>query len=522
LSPTEKGINLKENKNDRVTVMQNLVNLKKNYHLLCLKFVALITCLEVENKKGFFGQNRWRFSRKAKSLIVVAIIIVMLISILSFLPKQSESISLPKNTDTPTASPSSTATPITTTQPPPSVTYPAQVIWQDPNMQSNPSGLPKSPGVIKSAQTMNSTVWLNVASNAWAYFQPDVGVVPKTGLPTSGYGAPCFTDWDLGVYIQAVMDAQNLNLTQPDGAWGSSARIEKVITFLETRPLNNTTHYPFWFYQSSDGQDWHKNSDLATEPVDVVDTGRLFVALNNLRVFNSSLISRINNIVLYGRSDYAALVPSIKTDGLTSTSIYAYYIYSGFASFWPDILGSIPSTIMNNIFSAGNVSVDGVSLPAASITGDPLICSVFELNNNDSRLMALTNQVYLAHQAHYNATQGQYRAFSEGPALSGDWQYEWVVLPDNRSWVVLNGTGQVLNLNPLIYTKIAISFLAIYNSSFAKDLSVHVEDSIPAPIDGYCEGVDEAGAVFDGVGLNTNGLILDAASYAVFNSPQNI
>ena len=49
-----------------------------------------------------------------------------------------------------------------------------------------------------------------------------------------------------------------------------------------------------------------------TETVDVVDTGRLFVALNNLRNFNSTLAQRINNIVLYGqnynRSNYAAMV----------------------------------------------------------------------------------------------------------------------------------------------------------------------------------------------------------------------
>ena len=79
-----------------------------------------------------------------------------------------------------------------------------------------------------------------------------------------------------------------------------------------------------------------------------------------------------------------------------------------------------------------------------------------------------------------------------------------------------------MNSSQLIYAKVAISFLAIYNSSFAKDLSVYVEDNIPVPVDGYCEGVDEAGAIFDGVGLNTNGLILDAASYAVFNIPQVI
>ena len=60
-----------------------------------------------------------------------------------------------------------------------------------------------------------------------------------------------------------------------------------------------------------------------------------------------------------------------------------------------------PSTILNNIFSAGNVTTYGnVSLPKASISGDPLLCSVFELNNNNSQLMALSRQVYLANEAY--------------------------------------------------------------------------------------------------------------------------
>ena len=37
---------------------------------------------------------------------------------------------------------------------------------------------------------------------------------------------------------------------------------------------------------------------------------------------------------------------------LTSTSIYAYYIDSGFASFLALTLSNVPSTILNNIFSA--------------------------------------------------------------------------------------------------------------------------------------------------------------------------
>ncbi len=80
-----------------------------------------------------------------------------------------------------------------------------------------------------------------------------------------GTDSPNFTDWDLGVYIQAVIDAQKIGLIGTDGDWNSSALLETVVKFLETRELNETTHYPYWFYQAVDGKDYYKNSDLATK-----------------------------------------------------------------------------------------------------------------------------------------------------------------------------------------------------------------------------------------------------------------
>jgi hypothetical protein len=72
-------------------VTQRLVNYKKIRSLLCLRLVALEASLEAERKKGFFRQNRWRFSKKAKGLIVFAIVTVMLVSIFAFLPRGSQS-----------------------------------------------------------------------------------------------------------------------------------------------------------------------------------------------------------------------------------------------------------------------------------------------------------------------------------------------------------------------------------------------------------------------------------------------
>jgi hypothetical protein len=471
-------------------------------------------------KKESSNRNHWRYSRKTKSLLAAAIIVIMVISIFEFLPREKENPinqTEPQSTEVPSISPDATtqeSNPPSST--PDTISQIASAISGVANDIITSLSTPKSPGTFESAQTMDSSVWRQVAANAWRYFSPGVGVDSKTGLPFSGgEGAPYFTDWDLGVYIQAVIDANDTGLIDNSGSWGSSARLEKVMSFLEQRELNSTTSYPFWFYQAADGKDYHKNSDKANSPVDTVDTGRLFVALNNLRTFNSSLAPRINAFVRGpgNRSDYAALVPDIISDSFNSKSIYAYYISRGFTSFWPKTLNGVPSRILSNIFSASKVTTNGVSLPMAEISCDPLLCSVFETKNN-TRLMTLTREVYLAHEAYYNAT-GTFRAFSEGSAPQGNWAYEWVVLPNGRTWAVLYGDGPDLNIPPVIYTKTSISFLAIYNTSFAKNMTVNLERNLPDPSDGYCEGVDEAGTQDVHFNVHTNGLIIGAAKYAM-------
>jgi hypothetical protein len=499
---------------------------KKICSLLGSRFGSPYASLEVDGKKGF--NNYLRVNKKAKGLIVFAIIVVLLVSVFAFLPKGNNTTpDTPQSTDVPVASPNSTSTPHPTNNPT------VKPLPSDPFSQitSVISGIgtdlgqvfapPKDPGTIESAGAMNSSVWRQVAANAWQYFQPGTGVDPNTGLPRAGgTDSPNFTDWDLGVYIQAAIDANKTGLIGTDGDWTASARLEKVMTFLETRDLNSY-HYPFWFYQAIDGKDYKVNSDTASGPVDGVDTGRLFVALNNLKAFNSSLATRINNFVynVYGnRSDYHALVASIYQQSLTSSSIYAYYITCGYASFWPTELSNATTQILNHIRSNGTIKTpEGATLPLAEILGDPLYCAVFETANN-SQLMTIAQQVYTAHEMYYNVT-GNYRAFSEGGSLSTHWAYEWVVLSDGRTWTVLDESYHNFSISPMIYTKIALSFLAIYNTSYAYNMSVYLERALPDPSNGYGEGVDESGSIMSGSGLNSNGLILGAANYAIKNSP---
>ena len=486
--------------------------------LVRIKLSSFKGSLAATAKKEFSNRNHWRFSKKTKSLLAAAIIVIMSISIFEFMPREKENLisqTDPQSTEVPFDSPS--GTPQDNNQPRTSNTFSqiASVISGVANDIITSLTPSKDPGTFESHETMDANAWRQVAADAWRYFTPGIGVNSKTGLPFSGEGAPYFTDWDLGVYIQAIIDANDTGVISNSGTWGSSARLEKVVSFLEYRELNETTGYPYWFYQAADGKDYHENSDKAAGAFDAMDTGRLLVALNNLKDFNSSLTNRINTIVKGpgNRSDYAAVLPDLISDSYNSRSIYAYYMDIGYRNFWPQELNDVPTRIMSNIFSADKVETNGVSLPKAEISCEPLLCAFFETKNT-SRLTSLVDTVYLAHEAYYNAT-GTYRAFSEGSAPQGNWAYEWVVGPDGRTWAVLYGDGPDLNISPVIYTKTSVSFLSIFNTSFAKNMTVYLERNLPDPMNGYWEGVDEAGTQVDHAGVHTNGLILGAAKYAI-------
>ena len=144
-----------------------------------------------------------------------------------------------------------------------------------------------------------------------------------------------------------------------------------------------------------------------------------------------------------------------------------------------------------------------------------LLQSVFELEP-DSRLLELAKQVYLAHEARYNAT-GKYVAFSEGNTGLDvpSYTYEWVVLPDGRTWTITDPSGSDVEITPIIYFKVAVGFLAIYNTDFTRNMAEYVESHLPEPTSGYVDGIDENGRLVATIIDKTNGLIIGAARYAI-------
>ena len=365
--------------------------------------------------------------------------------------------------------------------------------------------------VIQNPPIVDSTAyWMSLATNAWQYFQVGNGVNSATGLHASGQGYPYFTDWDLGVYIQAIIDAEKLGIISNNGTYGADWRFNKILAFLETRPLTSDGQ-PYDRYCTDDGQNQDDSVQVAT------DAGNLLVALNNLKDYRPDLASSIDYIV-YNRTNYGP-EREVVSALAGSVNIYDYYVACGFADFWPSQFSSEANTILNNIVNAPTVETYGVALPEAKVTSELLLLSIFNFQQPAAGLLNLSRQVYLAEEARYNAT-GKYTAFSEGNIVGVNgvtYVWEWVVLPNGSTWVIEKDETSVISVTPVVYLKVAVGLDAIYNTNYTQSM-VDAIEPVSLTNSGYRDGVNENGQVVSTVIDKTNGLILAAALYAINNN----
>jgi hypothetical protein len=364
----------------------------------------------------------------------------------------------------------------------------------------------------------SSDFWLSLGRDAWSYFQVGVGVDSGTGLAKNNAGSNEFTDWDLALYIQAILDAEKLGILGSSGVWGANDRLDKVLAFLENRPLM-WDGLPYLMYSSGTGKNSTDIQQVAT------DAGCLFVSLKNVEVAKPDLKQRIDNIV-YNITNYERRRVSVDIllgqleKGTREPNVYDYYVTCGFAGFWPERFSNEADAILNLTVSGPKVNYNGVNLPAAKITSEPLLMGIFNFAQPDARLIELSKQAYLAQEARFNVT-GKYTAFSEGPTDSGVFAYEWVATNDGRMWVVQTGDSNDVDtdvsMTPIVYFKAAMGFLAIYNTSYAQDMVQFLLKQVPYP-GGFGLDVDENGRVIQMAADVSNGLIVSAARYAVSNN----
>lgn len=350
--------------------------------------------------------------------------------------------------------------------------------------------------------------WMRIANNAWQYFQPGAGVNTKTGLHQAGATFNYFTLWDLGVYINAVLDAQDMGLISKGGTWGADYRIDKIVNWLKTISLG-PKDVPYLWYNSNTGEPGIEYDDVITNPYDY---GCLLVSLHRLKSYRSDLVNTIDFIVKeHCNTTYLALrVPS--------NSDYEYFLAKGFDFFEYNSTSITKATNLLNYWeSVEKIDVYGISLPKATLTCEPLLLSIF-IFESDPLLNKLVYNVYQAHEARYNAT-GKFTAMSEGNTgllQPPHYIYESTVTIDGDTWALWPET-----ITPIAYFKIAVSFLALYNTSYAQQMVSYFEPKLLTygglfvPACGYMDGIDENGRMVESTTDKTNGLIIAAATYAI-------
>ncbi|MEM1586694.1 MAG: DUF3131 domain-containing protein [Candidatus Bathyarchaeia archaeon] len=360
---------------------------------------------------------------------------------------------------------------------------------------------------LRASQPQWKEYWLTLAYRAWNYFKPGVGVDPNTGLHKAGLYWPYFTEWDLGVYISAILDAVELGVLPREGEWGADFRIEKIISFLLNRPLG-PNGVPYLWYESSTGRPY---GDALTN---VYDSGKLLAALYRLKNTRQDLASTIDYIVL-NRTNYRHIASSSTYWPYKSNNLYLYYAALGYSSFgFSNELINETLKIPSNILSKPRIETYGVQVPNAPLIAEPLLHIIFEFPPSDE-ILEIFNIVYRAHEARFNST-GKYTAFSEGNTdLSNpSYVYEYVAL-DSETWVLMSPRIGRVNITPIVYYKIAVAFKAVYNTSYANSLADYIERFYKDYSFGIMDGVDEEGRVVATIIDKTNGLVLAAARYAL-------
>jgi len=336
--------------------------------------------------------------------------------------------------------------------------------------------------------------WLEWAATAWKYFQPNVGMNANTGL---NYGASEWhrlTDWDLAAYIQAALAAEKLGILQREGDWGSNSRIEKILTFLEKRPITDKK-LPYGLYDAETGQ---VPEDMKKSSVHPSDWGRLLLALDDLRHARPDLEKRIGAVVT--RYDNKVLAES---GYFASPDIYPFYVAQGYWAF------GYATPKLNDLAMLGNgttLDVFGLSLPKARITSDPLLLAILE-DRTSQIYKTYADRMYEAQKRRYEQT-GTLTAYGEGSYPNPPYYaYEWITTADGQQWVIQGPKGP-----EMLYTKIAFAMHAIYSDDYTTRLIQKVSSELSE--NGFYEGVASDGTVLRVLTDKSNSMILQAAAYA--------
>ena len=373
--------------------------------------------------------------------------------------------------------------------------------------------IPTAPNV-KEAHAASSQ-WISWASKGWRYFQPGAGVDSSKGLSHAAIGWPYFTEWDLGTYILAILDAEKIGILPRDGPWGSTDRLNKIIAFLQTRQLTPNGISYVWY----DARTGSPALGLSSDETNVSDLGFLLIALDKVKRERSEYAATIDYII-HTRENIAYLASST-TAWATTSGVYKWYVAHGFKFFGFDTYAPVEDALntLQTVLSGPQLVTYNVALPVADITSEPVLLAAFTLDPEPG-FQRLVLKAYLAQQNRYAAT-AKFTGFSEGPTGNptpsgcSSYVYEWIVRANSETWAV---TPWSCSATPVAYIKVGFGFYALFGTQYALDLINHVNGTFTDWTYGYYDGLNDGQIVVNNIVDRTQGILLAAARYALETS----
>jgi hypothetical protein len=353
--------------------------------------------------------------------------------------------------------------------------------------------------------------WISWASKAWKYFQPGVAVNTNTGLCGASllWGWPYFTEWDLGTYILAILDAESIGILPSAGSWGSTDRLNKIMTFLQNRELAAGNLSYVWYDARTGNHAW----DISNGTTGVSDLGYLLITLHAVKTQRPEYASIIDKVV-YERMNISQLA-SDPIAWRETSGVYEWYVAHGFKFFGFDRYLPVQEALdtLRVILEGPMLMTYNVTLPVTDITSEPLLLAALTLPPEPG-MNRLVLKAYLAQENRYHAT-GKFTGFSEGNTalpVFPSYVYEWIVGGSGETWKITPA-----DITPIIYIKVGFGFYALFRDQYALDLINHVNATFTDFSYGYWDGVDEVGRAANTIIDRTNGIALASARYALEN-----
>ena len=366
---------------------------------------------------------------------------------------------------------------------------------------------------------------LEAARTAWRYFERNTD--PGTGLVRSVDGYPSATVWDQASALFGVTAARELGLVEPDAF---DARVAPLLRTLATQPLFDGAVPNKAYDTASGGMTDYRNAPAPNGVgFSAVDLGRLVSALVLLGELHPEHRPAVEHVL--ARWDLCRVVQrgelrGAHADGAGVTREtqegrlgYEQYAAKAFALLGHD------APVARRYDRARTVDVLGVPVPrdrrdertygaVDAVVTEPWVLDAFEFGL-DPAAVPLARRIFEVQKRRWEST-GLVTALSEDHVDRPPWFVYDGIWADGHAWRTVSADGRRVDGLRSLSAKAAFALAILYPGDPYAAVLRQAAEAARDPERGWYAGVyEDGGEVNRALTANTNGVILEAALFAI-------